>query len=595
MSPATTISPRNSLRAIAESLRSDARFLGFLLSLAPRACVIIVAGTFALVAANLLGVLLVQPVLDSIGPARDSGSMSSLLTAICALVGAFIVAPTVQSGTRVVVGHVSNRMVVAMHERFATAALSGKTADFWLADPNLSTAGRDTSERLRNWMLPEGLEASWDVAVMRLSAIPMLVVVGTWNWGIAVALAVSLVFASILHGRLMEVTLRAARDDRREADIATYFYKFAMERRTAKEVRIFHMGDWLADRMNAWGLCALAGNERNFTSASRRALASSMVCLAVHVVALAVLGAHLLTDPTDGPRIVVLILAIVALNGLGPAGDRGVIAAAGKVTNESLVRFERLVEGASELQLRELDQIGPGLAISLSDVTFGYGDDQPPVLDGLDLVVQRGERIGVVGVNGAGKSTLAGIVAGVLTPVTGAVTVVGPDGEVPAVAWVTQDFLKYPESVKDNIWLGHPGQAEALGSFSQVMESPYDYSQSNGIVRAPGLSGGQWQRVALARGVAAASRGAEVVILDEPTAALDAEAEAEFFDALVDSLPERTIILISHRLSSVRRADTIYVLDGGVVSESGTHKELVARRGIYFRMFSAQARRYDES
>ncbi|MGJ3509056.1 ATP-binding cassette domain-containing protein [Enemella sp. A6] len=576
-------------RRLRDGVVPQLRVLSLLWQIAPTVLLGVAACTAAFVAVNVLGVVLVQPVLEAVARARETVRPAEVWPPLIALALVFFLAPVLQAVNRILVGKLSTGLYLNLVGRFADTSLAGPTSTAWLKNPHLATKGRNVADRLRDWKLSDSLQAGWDVLVLRLSALPMVVVVATWNWVAALALSISLVVAGIYNGRLMEVALRTAQAEGRESDIASYFYRYAMERRAAKEVRTFAMGSWLADRVRAWAMASLARNERHFEAASRRALASSLICLAVHLATLVALGLQLAANPAIAPQAVVIVLAVVALNGLGPVGDIGVLAATVKVTNEAVREFER--EAPAEVHDTRLIAGPDEPAVALAGVQFSYEHDHR-VLDGVDLEIARGERVGIVGINGAGKSTLAAIIAGVLTPTAGTVSVVGPNvDDESRVAWVTQSFLRYPGTVADNVWLGHIGEAADLGAFGEQLPAIGRREPADPVV-VPGLSGGQWQRVALARAAAATARGAEVVVLDEPTAALDAEAEAEFFDKMASLLPGKTVLLISHRLSSVRMADRILVLDGGVVAEAGSHTELMSREGIYHRMFSAQASRY---
>jgi ATP-binding cassette subfamily B protein len=246
--------------------------------------------------------------------------------------------------------------------------------------------------------------------------------------------------------------------------------------------------------------------------------------------------------------------------------------------------------------------------LAVEGVRFAYPDTTEPAVDGVSLEIGAGEVVALVGENGSGKTTLAKIVAGLYHPQAGRVlwdgvdaSTVDPDELRRAVAVVFQDFERYLLPARENVGLGRHERIEdleAIVSAAQRADAddflarlPEGYETMLGREFAGGfdLSIGQWQRVALAR---AFFRDAPLVILDEPTAALDARAESRLFARIRDLLEGRSVLLVSHRFSSVRSADRIYVLDRGRVVEQGSHDELMAAGGRYAELFTLQAAAY---
>ena len=233
------------------------------------------------------------------------------------------------------------------------------------------------------------------------------------------------------------------------------------------------------------------------------------------------------------------------------------------------------------------------------------------MLSGLDMVIPAGRSIAIVGANGAGKTTLIKLLCRMYDPTAGRITVDGADlRHVDPVDWqrrvaaIFQDFARYHLSARDNVALGATdlagdarplrAAAEKAGALALIEGLPrgWDTVLSRQYAGGVDLSGGQWQRVALARALLAVEGGARLLILDEPTAALDVRAEAELYDRFLEITAGLTTILISHRFSTVRRADRICVLADGRVAEQGTHDELVAQGGRYATMFALQAARF---
>jgi len=249
-------------------------------------------------------------------------------------------------------------------------------------------------------------------------------------------------------------------------------------------------------------------------------------------------------------------------------------------------------------------------AIVFDDVSFRYpGKKSPEVLSHVSLTIAKGQRVAIVGENGAGKSTLIKLLTGLYHATTGDVTLDGvPIQAVDITSWhrqlgvLQQDFTAYGfATAGDNV---RYGDVEAPDDPARLERALHEAEATDFVHKLPkgvdsyvnnwmedddgnkgtDLSGGQWQRLALARDF---YRAAPIVILDEPTSAIDALAEARIFKRLFAE-GERTVITISHRLSTVKKADVIYMLKDGAVVETGTHDELVAKKGHFYHMFESQ-------
>jgi ATP-binding cassette subfamily B protein len=248
----------------------------------------------------------------------------------------------------------------------------------------------------------------------------------------------------------------------------------------------------------------------------------------------------------------------------------------------------------------------PPRTIAVRDLHFTYPNSAEPALRGIDMTVSRGEVVAFVGENGSGKSTLAKLLAGLYLPSWGAVywdgvptSQVDRDSVFDHVALVAQDFVQWPFTARVNVTIGRSTRPPDTGALHRAarfgrahevvarLDRGWDTLLAREFWGGTALSGGQWQRLGLAR---AHYRDAPVVVFDEPTAALDPRAEVEVFDQVCGlAAAGRAVVLVTHRLASVRRADRVYVLDQGKVVEHGTHDQLMARGGRYAELYLLQA------
>jgi ABC-type multidrug transport system fused ATPase/permease subunit len=385
---------------------------------------------------------------------------------------------------------------------------------------------------------------------------------------------------------------------------ADYAYRLAVDAPAAKEIRLFGLSGWTVDRFATrrrqlfdlqwratrlrerpvlWCLLLVLGaNAVVFWSLAGAASSGRIALGAVVVFAQTAVGTSMIAfgglnwslDGASAPAAAVLRLA----DATGPAG--------------ALVSGNRAATGmpASEVRFR--------------DLTFAYDTSIEPVLDGFDLTIPAGTSIAIVGQNGAGKTTLAKLLCRLYDPQRGAIEIDGValadfdlDGWRRRVTAVFQDFIRYELTLRENVApRGAPDGVilAALHDAGAAHLADLDTILARGYPGGTDLSGGQWQRIALARALCAVRLGAGLVLLDEPTAQLDVRGEAEIFDRILAATRECTTILISHRFSTVRHADRICVLERGRVVELGTHDELMELGGRYHTMFELQASRFGD-
>jgi len=246
--------------------------------------------------------------------------------------------------------------------------------------------------------------------------------------------------------------------------------------------------------------------------------------------------------------------------------------------------------------------------IEFRNVSFRYIGQEGYALRNINLFIRPGEKIALVGPNGAGKTTLIKLLTRLYDPTEGAILLDGVDLREydlrelrQRIGVIFQDFVRYHLTAAENIGFGQiellddqariMHAAEKSGAHTLIEALPDKYATMLGrwFNRGRDLSGGEWQKIALAR---AFMRDCEVLVLDEPTAALDAENELQVFQQFRELTTDKTAVLISHRFSTVRMADRIFVIEQGRISEQGTHLALLALGGTYARLFNLQAESY---
>ncbi len=477
-----------------------------------------------------------------------------------------------------------------------------------LEDPALADELEAVQDADRRDVLRQGVTALASVATARLRGMGAFVLLLGFHWWAPLTLALAWHLTHRLYLRTIEngvsVGMSGGAVRLRRAE---YLRSLAMDAPAAKEVRVFSLGGWLVDRYAEAWLQALGEIWRSRRAGRGLSVAAVAALAASHAAVLGALGVAALNGHVGVAALLVFTQAVIATSDLGIVGDwqwflAQAVAVAGRVS-----RLRARAPGALPPAERASAARRGGTAVRLDGVRFTYPGRERPTLDGLTLDIPAGQSLAIVGENGAGKSTLIKLLCGLYQPDAGSVTLDGSASPLDArgrIGVIFQEFVRYPLPLRENVGFGHLpflGDQAALdtavrgaGAAGVLTRLPagWDTVLSREFDGGADLSGGQWQRVALARALAAVQGGAGLLILDEPTAALDVKGETELFERFLELTRDVTTILVSHRLSSVRRADRIVVIEGGRVVEDDTHEQLMRRGGRYAAMYTLQAERF---
>ncbi len=530
------------------------------------------------------------------------------LAAPLALVGAvFVLLQVLAPVHEAISANLGSRTAAKLYDRLTTACVEPPGMGH-LEDPELTgdlTMARDFDLGISGPPLFLAMGFIAGGLVEMIAGLAAAVVLGAWAWWAPLVLAGAWLGTHWLlreSGVWKDRETEEVRGAQRHAD---YAYRLAVDPPAAKEVRLFGLAGWAVDRFTAHRR-RLHDLRWQATRLRQRPVAGSLLLVvAANAIVFWALAADAAAGNLELGRLVTFAAAAIgtstiAFGGLSWALD-GAAAPAGAVLR---LQSSMAPVGALPAGDRRAEAM-PAHEIRFRDVRFAYPDAAAPVLSGLDLTIPAGTSLAIVGRNGAGKTTLAKLLCRLYDPQAGTIEVDGIDlRDLDLAGWrrrlavVFQDFVRFELPLSDNVApAGAPDDAvrAALADAGAGDLAALDTILAKGYEGGTDLSGGQWQRIALARALCSLRLGAGVVLLDEPTAQLDVRGEAEIFSSVLAATRQVTTILISHRFSTVRHADRICVLEHGRVVELGSHDELMAAGGRYKTMFELQASRFGES
>ena len=539
---------------------------------------------------------------------REGARMSAALPAVALALGAMTVGQLLSSAARhrqrllpQITAHTAQEMLAAKAVSLDLEALETPAFHDWLL-----RAQREAAFRPANMVQDLAQIVSSTVAVVGL--VVLLVTVHPLLALVLVAAVMPLWWASIAGGRAYyRFSLR--RTPRRR--LIGYLQSVLTLLDSAKETRAFGTGEYLLKEQRRLFAEELGELRQVIRQRQRRdmlaTLASSIVSAAGMLLVLWLHFSEHISLAETAAAAGALLLMLPRVSGL--------MTSVGLLHENAL--FVEDFWAFLDIEPRQIRATSPEpmpselSRISVENLTFAYPDALVPVLRDVSIELRRGETVALVGENGAGKTTLAKLLCRLYDPTAGTIRwddrdliTCDPDELRGRIAVIFQDFVRYQLSGRENIGFGDIGSIDDMASIAEAAHQagadeflhrlPDGYETTLGRMFDQGheLSIGQWQRVALAR---AFFRNAPLVIMDEPTASLDARAEYKLFETMRELFKDRAVLLISHRFSSVRMADRIYVLKDGEVVQSGSHDELLAAGGLYAELFALQAASYSQT
>jgi ATP-binding cassette subfamily B protein len=442
-----------------------------------------------------------------------------------------------------------------------------------------------------------------------LSVLLMTGLLLTLHWSIALLLLVVNIPAIWLRLHYADVIYNFQREQTPESRKTAYFNWLLTGDRPSRELRLFGLGNYFKSLFRRSFLKQKEEEIDILRKRTRIETVSNLVKAVAVFIALLFIAHRTISGKLTLGEMAMFILAFRQ----GMLYIKEIFGSLANLYEDSLFigdTFEFL--HLRENIVAEEPMISPGPfknSISVQNLSFSYPGNERSAIINISFEIKKGEIVALVGHNGAGKSTLVKLLCRLYDPVSGQIKYDGnnirnmdPDAYRKLFSVVFQDFMLYNLSAGENIRIGDIDAGEAsekirlsaikTGVHERIFSLPkgYDTVIGNLFDDSRELSWGEWQKIALSR---ALYRDAPVLILDEPSSALDADTEFEIFSHFKEIVGDRTSILISHRFTNVKLADRIIVLSNGAVEESGTHDELMQKRGLYYNMYIKQSSRFD--
>ncbi len=571
---------------------------------APRELLVSVALKLVLGAGLAATLLVGRELLSALSPDGqpiDTAALMARVVAVTAIISALGIVAAAGREVREVLSEKTARHAKARIVDVATAV------ELWAYETPAfhDRLVRAASGQHRPVQLVDGLVGTIGALAGVVGVVVALLAIQPWLVPFLIVAAIPLMAAVLKAGEaLFGFHLRMTSNTR----LRDYLYQLLTAKESATELRAFALNGHLSERHNALYDDHMAELRRTARTRFRLAVVGNLglaLTLGGAIAALlhlAVTGRIALAEAaTAGAALLVLAeRTMMTVMSIGEIYEAGLFV-------DDYTTFLR--EAPSAVAARPTAPAPTGFGrIEVNDVTFTYPSATSPALRNVSLHIDAGEIVALVGENGSGKTTLAKLLCRLYVADTGRLcwddvdtATVDPDGVRRNVAVIFQDFLHYALTARENIGLGAVDRitdvaaiqnaARQAGADGPIAGLPKGYETilSPEFTGGRDLSIGQWQRVALAR---AFIREAPLIILDEPTAALDPRAERDLFASVRNVCAGRTVLLISHRYSTVRTADRIYVLREGEIVEHGSHQELMARGGMYAELFTLQAAAY---
>lgn len=557
---------------------------------------------------------------DAVGAGFDSDAGRRMITALLVVGGLFVAQQAIAPLREAVVSILGSRVVANVSSRVMGASLRPSGIEHLESPATLDAI--TTAQGVGPGRIGPGhaVQGVLMLAELRLAALLSGVILAGFRWWLPLALLGFRFWSRRAGWKVMEEAMGHQITQTELMRRSTYLRELTLRSEAAKETRLFALGPWILDRFTANWHEAMEPVWKIRKKGDALIAKGALLIFGVDLIAFALLARAAAGGEISAAEVAVYAQAIFGIATVGFMRSEELLIRYGAASLPAAVQVEQISDDLVRAETAEpatgpqADVAGlPAEAIRFRDVGFTYPGAASPVFDALDLEIEAGRSLAIVGSNGAGKTTLVKLLARLYDPTDGVIEVDGRDlRTIPPPAWrsrlaaIFQDFVHYPLSVRDNVGFGSrtrsddrtalEAAARRAGALDTIESLPHGWDTvlARDFEFGAELSGGQWQRIALARALFAVDGGAGVLVLDEPTANLDVRAEVELFDRFLELTAGLTTVLISHRFSTVRRADRIVVLEEGRAIESGTHDELMAAAGRYATMFRLQAARFTD-